>query len=79
VTAATLGLVGSELLDLLGIDDLAQPRQAATLRICRADGTVAEVPVTLRLDTQPEIEYVRCGGMMPFVLREMVKSAAGAA
>jgi aconitate hydratase len=79
VTAATLGLVGSELLDLLGIDDLARPRQAATLRICRADGTIVEVPVTLRLDTQPEIEYVRCGGMMPFVLREMVKSAAGAA
>jgi aconitate hydratase len=77
--AATLRLVGSELLDLLGIDDLAQPRQATTLRICRADGKVEEMPVTLRLDTQPEIEYVRCGGMMPFVLQEMVKSAAGAA
>jgi aconitate hydratase len=78
VTAETLKLTGSEMLDLLGVDDQATPRQAATLRIWRADGTVENVTVTLRLDTQAEIEYVRCGGMMPFVLQEMVKSAASA-
>src|SRR5262249_14446964 len=78
VTAATLKLTGSAMLELLGADAQATPRTAATLRIWRTDGTVENVTVTLRLDTQAEIEYVRCGGMMPFVLQEMVKSAASA-
>lgn len=78
VNAATLGLVGSEVFDLFGVDDLAQPRQPATLRIHRAGGEIDQVTVTLRLDTPMEVEYVRCGGMMPFVLQEMVKAVAAA-
>ncbi len=39
----------------------------------RANGTVDEIPLTLRLDTQMEVDYVRQGGIMPYVLGELTK------
>ena len=72
MTAATLGLDGSETFDLLGLADSAQPREALTLIVHRANGTSEKVALTLRLDTPAEIEYVRHGGIMPFVLKTIV-------
>ncbi|HYC47161.1 MAG TPA: aconitate hydratase AcnA [Burkholderiales bacterium] len=75
-TAASLGLDGSESFDILGLHDAVQPRQPLTLVVRRANGETLRVPVTLRLDTPAEIEYVRHGGIMPYVLAEITKQAA---
>ena len=72
VTPATLKLDGHETFDLLGLDANAKPRQAVTLVIHRADGRQESVPLTLRLDTPAEVNYVRHGGIMPYMLDELV-------
>lgn len=68
VTASTLNLAGDESYDLVGLDDNAQPRQTVTLVITRSNGAVERVPLMLRLDTPAEIEYVKHGGILPYVL-----------
>ena len=73
VNAQTLGLDGSETFDVLGINETLQPRQSAELLIHRADGTSQSVPVIVRIDTPIEIDYYRHGGILPFVLRELLK------
>ncbi len=74
-SAQTLGLDGSETFAVLGLTENVQPRQKLTLQITKADGTTSEVPVILRIDTPIEVEYYRHGGILPFVLRELI--AAG--
>jgi aconitate hydratase len=76
VTAATLGLDGSETYDIVGLSDRVEPRQQVTLVITRTNGERQEVPLTLRLDTPAEVEYQRHGGIMPYVLSEITQSAA---
>jgi aconitate hydratase len=71
VTATTLRLKGDEEFDLLGLDGNARPRQDVTLVIRRKDGTQHDVPLVLRLDTAAEIDYVRCGGIMPYILAQL--------
>ena len=68
VTAATLGLTGEEEFDLIGLGDQAKPRQAVTLVIRRKNGQEERVTLTLRLDTPAELDYVRNGGILPYVL-----------
>ncbi|MEM8953736.1 MAG: aconitate hydratase AcnA [Verrucomicrobiota bacterium] len=68
-----LELDGSEVFDVLGVGDDVKPRQKATLVIHRADGSSEEVPLVVRLDTPMEIEYYRYGGILPFVLKELVE------
>ncbi|HZY03514.1 MAG TPA: aconitate hydratase, partial [Anaeromyxobacteraceae bacterium] len=70
VSAQTLGLDGSETFDLLGIAK-PKPRQPARLVIHRRDGRAEELPVTLRVDTPVEVEHVRAGGILPYVLRQI--------
>jgi aconitate hydratase len=70
VSAQTLGLDGGETYDLLGLAKL-RPRQAARLVIHRRDGRADEVPVTVRVDTPVEVEYVRAGGILHSVLRQL--------
>ncbi len=69
VTAATLELKGDEEFDLTGLDANAKPRQTVTLAIRRRDGTRETVPLVLRLDTPAEVDYVRHGGIMPYILQ----------
>ncbi len=71
VTVATLGLNGTEQFDVLGLTDAAKPRQPVTLVIHHADGRSENVTLTVRLDTQAEIEYVKRGGILPYVLEGM--------
>ncbi len=75
--AQTLGLDGTEIFDLVGLEsgDI-RPRQDVTLRITRESGETEEVPVTLRIDTPIEIEYYRHGGILPFVLRQLIGQSA---
>ncbi|MBI3939161.1 MAG: aconitate hydratase AcnA [Betaproteobacteria bacterium] len=72
VTAVSLGLDGREVFDLTGLDRDAKPRQPVTLVIHRPDGTADSVSLILRIDTQAEMEYVRRGGIVPYVLNELV-------
>jgi aconitate hydratase len=72
VTPATLKLDGRETFDLVGLDKNAQPRQTVTLVIHRPGGKEERVTLTLRLDTPAEVNYVRHGGIMPYMLDELV-------
>jgi len=75
--AETLGLDGSEVFDVVSLDGVeVRPRQDVTLRIRRAGGEEQEIPVTLRIDTPIEIEYYRHGGILPFVLRQLISQSA---
>jgi aconitate hydratase len=74
-SAQTLGLDGSETFDVVGLSDQVKPRQKLTLCITKADGTTQDVPVVLRIDTPIEVEYYRHGGILPFVLRELMAAA----
>ena len=69
--AASLGLDGTEKFDLLGIEAGIEPLQNVMLVIHRADG-VEEVPITLRIDTPTEVDYYHHGGILPYVLRQLL-------
>jgi aconitate hydratase len=68
----TLGITGNETFDLKGIDGEIKPQQDATLVIHRADGETKEVKVLLRIDTPIEVDYYKHGGILPFVLRQLL-------
>src|SRR5436309_8260359 len=71
--AATLNLDGTETFDITGLESgTVKPRQDVTLVIHRSNGETEEVPVTLRIDTPIEIDYYQHGGILPFVLRQLI-------
>ncbi|MGH9802100.1 MAG: aconitate hydratase, partial [Blastocatellia bacterium] len=72
VTAQTLALDGSETFDVTGLDGEVKPQQDVTLVIHRADGRSEEVSVRLRIDTPIEIDYYQHGGILPYVLRQLI-------
>jgi aconitate hydratase len=71
-SATSLGIDGTETFDLLGVEDGVEPRQELTLVITKADGTKQEVSVIARIDTPIEIDYFEHGGILPYVLRQLV-------
>jgi len=73
-TAQSLGLDGSETFSILGLHENIRPRQELTLRISRADGRTQDVPIICRIDTPIEVEYYRHGGILPYVLRQILAS-----
>ncbi len=75
-TVANLHLTGNESFDLTGIDDLLKPQQDVLLTITRTDGSKREIPLLLRIDTPIEVDYYRAGGILPYVLRELVSRGA---
>ncbi|SDA42187.1 MULTISPECIES: aconitate hydratase AcnA [unclassified Janthinobacterium] len=68
----TLGITGNETFDLKGLEGDIKPQQLATLVIHRADGSSQEVKVLLRIDTPIEVDYYKHGGILPFVLRQLL-------
>jgi len=68
----TLGITGNETFDLKGLDGEIKPQQLATLVIHRADGSSQDVTVLLRIDTPIEVDYYKHGGILPFVLRQLL-------
>lgn len=70
-----LGIQGNETFDVLGISARLRPQQELVLVIHRADGERHEVPVLCRIDTPIEVEYYRHGGILPYVLREILQRA----
>ena len=74
-SAASLNLGGAEGFDIGGIDENLRPQQDVTLTIRRRDGSTQHVPLLLRIDTPIEVDYYRHGGILPYVLRELVSTA----
>jgi aconitate hydratase len=74
MTRKTLNLDGSEVFDITGMAAGLKPRMDVTLRIIRPSGT-QEVSLVCRIDTLDEIEYFKNGGILPFVLRNLMKAA----
>ena len=68
----SLQLDGTEQFDVLGLGDDLKAQQELTLRIIRANGPDEEVPVLCRIDTDIEVEYYRHGGILSYVLRQLV-------
>ena len=67
----SLKLTGAELIDVIPHPEL-KPQSDAILGITRADGSRQEVVVTLRVDTPIEVDYYRNGGILPYVLRQLL-------
>ncbi len=74
-TAQALKLDGTETFDIVGLDANIKPQQDLTLKITRKDGKVENVSVRCRIDTPIEIDYYQHGGILPFVLRQLVAKA----
>jgi len=74
-TAQTLKLDGSETYDIVGLDENLKPQQDLTLKITRKDGSVENVSVRCRIDTPIEIDYYQHGGILPYVLRQLIAKA----
>jgi aconitate hydratase len=70
-TWQSLHLNGEELVDVIP-DAQLRPQSDATLVVTRADGSRQEVPLTLRIDTPIEVDYYKHGGILPFVLRQLL-------
>jgi aconitate hydratase len=71
MSVASLRLDGTETFTLEGLGHLS-PRQEIVLSIRRADGSVTRQPLVVRIDTPIEIDYYRHGGILPYVLRQLL-------
>ena len=67
----SLGIQGDEEFDILVGNDI-KPQQDATLVIRRKDGSEQRVTLKLRIDTPIEVDYYKHGGILPFVLRQLL-------
>ena len=71
-SVSSLSIDGTETFDLTGVEGDLKPGQDVTLTIRRKDGSARKVTLTLRADTPIEIEYLKHGGILPYVLREIM-------
>lgn len=70
--AESLGITGFETYDILGVHNDIKPQQNLTLRITYPSGEKKDVNVLCRIDTPIEVEYYKHGGILPFVLRQLL-------
>ncbi|MGE8567261.1 MAG: aconitate hydratase, partial [Achromobacter sp.] len=68
----SLGITGEETYDISGLENGIKPMQDVTLTITRKDGSKQDVTVLLRIDTPIEVDYYLHGGILPFVLRQLL-------
>jgi len=76
-SAQSLGIAGDETIDIVGMDDI-RPQQDLTLVIKKSDGSEKRVTVKSRIDTPIEVDYYKHGGILPYVLRELLGGAEAA-
>jgi len=69
----SLGLTGRETFSILGLSDSVKPRQTLKVR-AELDGKVKEFEAIARIDTPEDVEYMRHGGVLPYVLRELLRA-----
>ncbi len=72
-TRQSLGLSGFETYAILGLTDALQPRETLTVTATAADGSVKSFSARCRIDTPEELQYYKHGGILPYVLRSLVK------
>jgi aconitate hydratase len=72
-TAATYKLTGRERFAIVGVGDSLRPRGDVTVRATDADGTTREIVATTRIDTPEELVAFRHGGILPYVLRQLLR------
>lgn len=73
--AVTLGLKGSETLDITGLSELTTPGATLILRITDERGNTRETKVKARLDNQVEVQYFKSGGILNYVLRTLIEKS----
>jgi aconitate hydratase len=73
-SAESLGIKGDEEISILGMDEI-KPQQELSLAVKRRDGSVQNVKVKSRIDTAIEVDYYKHGGILPYVLREILRAA----
>jgi aconitate hydratase len=78
-SVASLGIKGDETIDIVGVENGVKPRQEFPLVIRGKDGTTREIRVLLRIDTPIEVDYYLHGGILPFVLRDLLATAKASA
>jgi aconitate hydratase len=74
-SAQSLGLTGHESYDISGIGNTVVPGDSLTVKATTDDGKITEFEVLVRVDTSIEAEYYRHGGLLPYVLRQMIINA----
>jgi aconitate hydratase len=74
-TVDSFGLDGSEVFNLKGLDEDLKPGQDVILEIVRSNGKVDTISLRVRIDTGIEVEYYRHGGILPYVLRSLLKNS----
>lgn len=73
-SAGKFDICGDETFAVTGLAGDIQPRQTVVLAITSTDGRIREIPVLLRVDTPIEVEYLRHGGILPYIVRELLKA-----
>jgi len=76
VTRKTLGLKGDETFDLVGLGDGVEPAMEVSCRISRSNGRKTTIALRCRIDTLDEVAYYRHGGILHYVLRDLLARAA---
>jgi len=71
-TRQSLGLTGFETFDVVGLDANLKPRAPLTVKATARDGSTREFKVLARIDTPEEMNYYKNGGILPYVLRQLV-------
>jgi len=75
VSDESLGLTGEETFSLTGLSDQLKPGQTVPMEITKPDGSTQTVDLTVRIDTDIEIEYYRHGGILQYVLRDILSES----
>jgi aconitate hydratase len=70
--AASLGLTGTEVFSLTGAADTLKPRGDVTVTATAASGSKKDFAATVRIDTPEELIAFRHGGILPYVVRQLV-------
>jgi aconitate hydratase len=72
-SAASLGLTGQEVFEVSGLGDNIKPRSEVTVTASNSDGSKKSIKAIARLDSAVEVNYYRNGGILPTVLRSLLK------
>jgi aconitate hydratase len=72
--AASLKISGRERFDILGMGATLKPRGVVTVRVTCLDGTIQDITATARIDTPEELVAFRHGGILPYMVRQLLKA-----
>jgi aconitate hydratase len=74
MTRKSLNLDGSELFDIEGLTGKLHPKMILTAHIHRVEGRLESIPLLCRIDTENEVEYYKNGGILHYVIRQLLKN-----